>query len=230
MTSPLLRYMTTCLTATWKTNARAPERRTKNLPKVITPSCHQVLKHKIQDRKRLQPHPWSSHRKTRVGFKMATGWLEYLLDHQKFPVNLISGLFTKNGKSCRHPRYGSSNVCGVVVNRSTFLTCYFSFEAMLYFLYTGEIKFAPFRSYPGHQLPARERTGDWNAERLPSPSAKSIYRLADMVSSLSCVWRSISHQLQYHIPTLKQQAKAYIHSNMAHCNIVDEVFSTFSFS
>ena len=101
---------------------------------------------------------------------------------------------------------------------------------MLYFLCTGEIEFAPFKSHPGHQLPAQERTGDWCAARLPSPSAKSIYRLAVMVIILICVWCLMSHQLQYDMPALKQQARAYIHSKMAHCNIVDEVFSTFSSS
>ena len=54
-----------------------------------------------------------------------------------------------------------------------------SFEAMIYFLYTGEIEFAPFTS-------DRTRTGDWSTGRLPSPSAKSIYRLADKVTCLTC--------------------------------------------
>jgi hypothetical protein len=79
------------------------------------------------------------------------------------------------------------------VNQSPYLTWQFSFEAMLYFLCTGEIKFAPFRSYPGNQLPALERTGDWGAARPPSPSAKSIYRLADMVTSLAYVWFGVPH-------------------------------------
>jgi len=58
------------------------------------------------------------------------------------------------------------------------------FEAMLYFLYTGEISFAPYFSDP-----AQTRTGDWTIAKLPSPSAKSIYRLADMVTSLVCLRR-----------------------------------------
>ena len=115
-----------------------------------------------------------------------------------------------------------------IADQSSYLTCCCSFEAMLYFLYTGEIEFAPFRSDPRRQLPVQERSGDWGTVRLPSPSAKSIYRLADMVTRLACVRYSTSHQPQYDIPTLKQQAKAYIHNNMVHCNIVDEVFSSFS--
>ncbi|KAF9649996.1 hypothetical protein BDM02DRAFT_1687210 [Thelephora ganbajun] len=85
---------------------------------------------------------------------------------------------------------------------------------MVYFLYTGNIGFAPLSSDPRHELPAEARSGDWGTVRLPHPSAKSIYRLAD----------------KYDIPTLKQLAKAYIHENLAYCNIVDEVFSSFSLS
>ena len=99
---------------------------------------------------------------------------------------------------------------------------------MLYFLYTGEIEFAPFRLDPDHQLPPQARTGGWNVERLPSASAKSIYRLADMVTSLTCARCFTAHQPKYDMPALKQQAKAHIHSNLTHCNIVDEVFSSFS--
>ena len=59
-----------------------------------------------------------------------------------------------------------------------------SFEAMIYFLYTGKIVFAPLSSDPRCEVPAEARTGDWNIARLPSPSAKSIYRLADKVKAL----------------------------------------------
>ena len=62
------------------------------------------------------------------------------------------------------------------------------FEAMLYFLYTGEIEFAPFSSDHRHDLPAQARTGDWSIGKPPSPSAKSVYRLADKVTSFTCVW------------------------------------------
>jgi len=59
------------------------------------------------------------------------------------------------------------------------------FEAMLYFLYTGEINFAPFSPDPHRDLPAQARTGDWSMGKLPSPSAKSVYRLADKVTSFA---------------------------------------------
>jgi len=100
---------------------------------------------------------------------------------------------------------------------------------MLCFLYTGEIKFAPFSSDPRRELPAQARTGDWSTGRLPSPSAKSIYRLADMVTTLALFGVPDAHRFQYDIPALKQQAKVHILDNLAHCNIVDEVFSSFSF-
>ena len=63
-----------------------------------------------------------------------------------------------------------------------------SFEAMLYFLYTEEIKFASFTSDPRHELPTQTRTGDWSTGGLPCPSAKSIYRLADKVACLAYAW------------------------------------------
>ena len=107
---------------------------------------------------------------------------------------------------------------------------YYSFEAMVYFLYTGEITFAPLGSDPRHELPVEERTGDWSIGRVPSPSAKSMYRLADKVTSHAPPRRPPAHSLQYDIPALKEQAKAYIHINLVHCNIIDEIFSSFSIS
>jgi len=72
---------------------------------------------------------------------------------------------------------------------------------MLCFLYTGEIKFAPFSSDPRRGLPAQARTGDWNAGSLSSPSAKSIYRLADMVTTSPCLTspRLISFSMIYQL-------------------------------
>ncbi|KAF9779860.1 hypothetical protein BJ322DRAFT_1086930 [Thelephora terrestris] len=89
-----------------------------------------------------------------------------------------------------------------------------TFEAMIYFLYTGKITFAPFSSDSCYGIPAESKPGDWRIPRLPSPSAKSIYRLAD----------------KYDIPTLKEQAKAYIYESVTRCDIINEVFSSFSLS
>ena len=100
---------------------------------------------------------------------------------------------------------------------------------MIYFLYTGKITFAPLSSDQREHLPVEARAGDWSAARLPSPSAKSIYRLADKVTSFTRVLLLPTHRSQYDIPTLKERAKEHIHANLSHCNIVDEVFSSFSF-
>jgi len=80
-----------------------------------------------------------------------------------------------------------------LIDSHTLLACC-SLEAMLYFLYTGEIDFSPFSSDPRHGLPAEARIGDWNTEKLPTPSAKSIYRLADKVTSLARVWCPLTHR------------------------------------
>ena len=65
-----------------------------------------------------------------------------------------------------------------------------SFEAMIYYLYTGEVNFAPFSSDPRPESTVEARAGNWNMAMTPSPSAKSIYRLADKVPCLTRVWRS----------------------------------------
>jgi len=113
-------------------------------------------------------------------------------------------------------------------NWFSYLTGLRSFEAMLCFLYTGEIKFAPFSSDPRREFPTQARTGDWSAGRLPSASAKSIYRLADMVTILAFFGVPEAHRFQYDIPALKKQAEVCIHDNLQNCNIVEEVFSSFS--
>jgi len=101
---------------------------------------------------------------------------------------------------------------------------------MIHFLYTGEITFAPFSSDPFHALPAEARTGDWVTGSPPSPSAKSIYRLADKVTGFPCGEFPLANGHQYDIPTLKERAKAHIAKNLMYCNIVDEVFSGFPLS
>ncbi|KAF9779863.1 hypothetical protein BJ322DRAFT_346975 [Thelephora terrestris] len=86
-----------------------------------------------------------------------------------------------------------------------------TFEALLFFLYTDDIRFATFSSDPSGEL-AHERAGDWSTGKLPSPSAKSIYRLAD----------------KYNMSTLKERAMTHIRNNLEHCDIVEEVFSSFT--
>ena len=101
---------------------------------------------------------------------------------------------------------------------------------MIYFLYTGNITFAPFTSDQRYEIPAEARVGDWNLARIPCPSAKSIYRLADKVTEFTHLRCLLAHRFQYDLQTLKEQARAYIHGNLADCDIVEEVFSGFSLS
>ena len=54
------------------------------------------------------------------------------------------------------------------------------FQALLRYLYTDEIKFAPWRSMKGRKA---RRSGDLSdLYGIPKPSPKSIYRLADKVT------------------------------------------------
>ena len=114
-----------------------------------------------------------------------------------------------------------SGPCTSIVNRS--------FEALLYFLYTGEINFAPLSSDARGKQPAQIRVGDWSTRRIPSPSAKSIYRLADKVTTLDPVLIYLAHRFKYDIPTLKEHAKAHICNNLEHCDILEEIFSSFTY-
>ena len=98
----------------------------------------------------------------------------------------------------------------------------------MYFLYTGEIKFAPLSSDPRDEEPAQTRAGDWSTGRIPSSSAKSIYRLADKVTSLDFVLTYLAHRFKYDISTLKERAKAHICNNLEHCDVVEEIFSSFA--
>lgn len=75
----------------------------------------------------------------------------------------------------------------------TLRTCN-SFEAMICFLYTGNITFSPFSSDSRDELSTEASNGDGTNVKLPSPSAKSIYRLADKVISLICVCRPLAYR------------------------------------
>ena len=103
---------------------------------------------------------------------------------------------------------------------------------MIYYLCTGEVTFTSSISDPrsGVAVPPEARTGDWKAARTPRPSAKSMYRLADKVTSLVGVQFSLTHCFQYDIPELKERAKACIYANLECYDILDEVFSSFSSS
>ena len=62
----------------------------------------------------------------------------------------------------------------------TKITCN-SFQAMLRYLYTDEIEFAPWGSMERREARALEKTSE--SYGIPKPSPKSVYRLADKVTS-----------------------------------------------
>ena len=56
------------------------------------------------------------------------------------------------------------------------------FQALVMYLYTGEIDFAPFGSKANRELRTPELLSTAE-DTIPRPSPKSIYRIADMVSA-----------------------------------------------
>ncbi|KAF9779896.1 hypothetical protein BJ322DRAFT_349753 [Thelephora terrestris] len=87
-----------------------------------------------------------------------------------------------------------------------------TFKALLGYLYTGEIHFAPFGSEANRNLRASGKQ-TWETDGLSKVSPKSIYRLAD----------------KYDIPELKQLAWETILKDLNSCNLVEEIFSDFTF-
>ncbi|KZT11403.1 uncharacterized protein LAESUDRAFT_268489 [Laetiporus sulphureus 93-53] len=104
----------------------------------------------------------------------------------------------------------------VCVGRTIFVhdMAYKTWKALIAYLYTGHIEFAPLRSC----LQSAKAEGKTAAPPLypgvksPSCSPKSMYRLAD----------------KYDLPELKKLASENIRSQLSAENILDEVFSEFS--
>lgn len=94
----------------------------------------------------------------------------------------------------------------VVVEDVAFVT----FQALLRYLYTNEIEFAPWGSAERRKARAREETTE--PCEPPKPSPKSVYRLAD----------------KYEIPGLKKLALEQIKRDISKCDIVEEAFSKFT--
>ncbi|KAF9785361.1 hypothetical protein BJ322DRAFT_827159 [Thelephora terrestris] len=61
---------------------------------------------------------------------------------------------------------------------------FITFQAFLMYLYTGQIKFAPYGSEENRRSRSTEIVST-SEDSIPRPSPKSIYRLADMVYPLS---------------------------------------------
>ena len=100
------------------------------------------------------------------------------------------------------------------------------------YLYTDAIEFAPFGSEENRRSRRAEivATSD---DKVPRPSPKSIYRLADKVCIQSLritSWHPASHELplQYDVPALKTLALNHIRGGLAKCDIVEEAFSRFA--
>ena len=63
----------------------------------------------------------------------------------------------------------------------------------------------------------------------PKVSPKSIYRLADKVSVPSIPIRSTKLVWKYDIPELRRLAWERILENLGSCDLVEEIFSDFTF-
>ncbi|KAF9645603.1 hypothetical protein BDM02DRAFT_3189560 [Thelephora ganbajun] len=86
-----------------------------------------------------------------------------------------------------------------------------TFQAFIFYLYTGQIEFAPL----GPQGNRGSRTTELQTshdDEIPRPSPKSVYRLAD----------------KYDTPTLKALALSHIRRELKNCDIVEETFSEFT--
>ena len=103
-----------------------------------------------------------------------------------------------------------------------------SFQAFLLYLYTNSIEFAPFGSEENRKSRSSEIA--WTSEeQIPTPSPKSIYRLADKVPTLaSSIFATANCFVQYEVPALKQIALAEIGHGLQKCDIVQETFSVFT--
>lgn len=101
---------------------------------------------------------------------------------------------------------------------------------MLY-LYTGTIEFAPFGSNENRRSRSTEIVTP-SDDKVPRPSPKSIYRLADKVCTSPLYPSQAPYALspQYDVPALKILALDHIRSELTKtkCDIVEEAFSTFT--
>ncbi|KAF9785425.1 hypothetical protein BJ322DRAFT_829340 [Thelephora terrestris] len=88
---------------------------------------------------------------------------------------------------------------------------FITFQAFLMYLYTATIEFAPFGSEENRRSRSVEIV-DPSDNKVPRPSPKSIYRLAD----------------KYDVPALKALALNRIRSELEKCDIVEESFSKFA--
>ncbi|KAF9785437.1 hypothetical protein BJ322DRAFT_830823 [Thelephora terrestris] len=86
-----------------------------------------------------------------------------------------------------------------------------TFQAFLMYLYTDAIEFAPFGSEQNRRSRSAEIANP-SEDKVPRPSPKSIYRLAD----------------KYDVPALRTLALNQIRGELSKCDIVEESFSRFA--
>ena len=98
----------------------------------------------------------------------------------------------------------------------------------MYYLYTGEVSFAPFGSEANRVYRASERPS-WELGNPPKVSPKSIYRVADKVALPSLLFWGTETVWKYDLPELKQLAWRNILENLDSCDLVEEIFSDFTF-
>jgi len=100
------------------------------------------------------------------------------------------------------------------------------------YLYTKAIEFAPYGS-DEHRKSRSAEIVTPSDDRVPRPSPKSIYRLADKVCTLFFTVYlgypiSDKPSPQYDVPALRTLALDHIRAGVANCDIVEETFSRFA--
>ena len=97
------------------------------------------------------------------------------------------------------------------------------------YLYTDEIDFAPFGSRVNRELRIPELVSE-EADTIPRPSPKSVYRIADMVrvNNHGGDYKLIAPVRQYDLPKLKDLAFESIRGGVKSCDAVEETFSKFA--
>ncbi|KAI0094477.1 hypothetical protein BDY19DRAFT_21772 [Irpex rosettiformis] len=104
------------------------------------------------------------------------------------------------------PAYGGSTILITGVAADTW-------EAVLYWLYTGTIQFAPLTSEGRSQRETAVKVArQANPDRPPPVSCKSVYRIADALK----------------LESLKKQALAHLEHRLSMQTYLDEVFSDFT--
>ena len=106
-----------------------------------------------------------------------------------------------------------------------------SFQALLRYLYTNKIEFAPWGSAERRKARSHEIISE--SYGIPKPSPKSIYRLANKVSTNTLRFHKKWNchclpSLQYDVPELKELALRQIRQDLSKCDITEEALSKYT--